>query len=345
MEMPGPPRWRTYALHHSITSNKLRVEDVDNRVRNVLELVNRVAASGVGEDVEESTRDVEETGILLRKAAAESIVLLKNEGGILPLRSDKKVAVIGPNSKVATYCGGGSASLSAYYTVTPYDGVKARCSEVEYSAGGYGHRLLPLLDGKVETADGRKGFNFRAYMDGPEVKDRTFFDEAHVTSSYFFLTDYEHPKLNGNLFYAEIETYFTPTEDGIWDFGLQVHGTCTLTIDGVLIVDNATKQVPGDSFFGSGTIEEIGSIEVKAGQKYKLEVSFASAPSSTLTRSGVTAFRKGGIRLGGCLRLDEELALDQAVEVAKSVEQVIIFAGLNVRYHTCILKIMSTNCS
>ncbi|KAG4429804.1 hypothetical protein IFR05_014715 [Cadophora sp. M221] len=329
LEMPGPPRWRTPALLHSIACNKLSVTEIDNRVRNVLELVNRLADCGLEQDMEESTRDIEDTRVLLRRAAAESIVLMKNDENILPLRTNKKVAVIGPNSKISTYCGGGSASLSSYYAVAPYDGVKGFCSDVEHAQGCYGHRLLPLLNGKTETANGEQGFTFRAYHAGPEIPDRKPFDEVRVTNSYFFLTDYEHPKLNGSLFYAEIETYLTPLEDTIWGFGLQVHGTCTLEVDDNLVVDNATTQVAGNSFFGAGTREERGTILLKGGQKHKLFIRFGSAETSKLTRNGVTAFRKGGFRLGGCPRLYEEAELERAVQVAKSADQVIVFAGLN----------------
>lgn len=61
----------------------------------------------------------------MRKVASESIVLLKNEGGILPLQASKlkKIAIIGPNAKARVIGGGGSASLKASYFITPYDGI------------------------------------------------------------------------------------------------------------------------------------------------------------------------------------------------------------------------------
>ena len=63
--------------------------------------------------------------MLMRKLAAESIVLLKNEGDILPLRPSelKKVAILGGNAKAIVLGGGGSASLKPSYFVSPYDGI------------------------------------------------------------------------------------------------------------------------------------------------------------------------------------------------------------------------------
>jgi beta-glucosidase len=64
---------------------------IDERVRNVLNLVNRVAAAGIPENAEEKTADTPETAALLRKIGGESIVLMKNEDSVLPLKKDKKV--------------------------------------------------------------------------------------------------------------------------------------------------------------------------------------------------------------------------------------------------------------
>lgn len=65
---------------------------LNERVRNVLNLVNRCAGSKIPEHAEEKTADTPETAALLRKIGAESIVLMKNEGNILPLKKDKKVS-------------------------------------------------------------------------------------------------------------------------------------------------------------------------------------------------------------------------------------------------------------
>jgi beta-glucosidase len=89
--MPGPTRWRTDALTHAINSNKLGPWVLDERVRNILNLVRLCQKSGIPESQEEIVRDTPEDRKLLRRAAAESIVLLKNEGGILPFKKDKKV--------------------------------------------------------------------------------------------------------------------------------------------------------------------------------------------------------------------------------------------------------------
>ncbi|KAH8658180.1 putative beta-glucosidase I [Xylariales sp. PMI_506] len=329
LEMPGPPTWRGTSLYHAINSGKVSEDTLDDRVRNILQAVKRAARCGVTEGQEPQPRDVPETAALLRKAAAESIVLMKNDDSLLPLDRKKTVAVIGPNSKIAAYCGGGSAALTPYRVVTPFAGIQGFCEDVKFAQGCYGHKDLPLLNDKLMTSDGKPGLIFRFYNDPPETSDRDCVDEVHVRSSLIHLTDYYNNSLNHPLFYGEAEGYLTPAEDSLWDFGLSVQGTARLFINGEEIIDNETKQILGHSFFGSGTREECGSIHLSANTTYKIVIKFASAITSKLAKKGIVPQRKGGVRLGGCPRIDPETAIQEAVALAKCTDQVVLFGGLN----------------
>ena len=99
----------------------------------------------------ERSDDSEENKLLMRKVASESIVLLRNEGDILPLNPLKlrKIAIIGPNAKAIILSGGGSALLKPNYFVNPYDGIVSALeqagsgTEVTYSEGARGLFLFP----------------------------------------------------------------------------------------------------------------------------------------------------------------------------------------------------------
>ena len=90
--MPGPTRFRGNALGHAITTNKVPQHILDDRVRQMLKLVNRCAASKVPENAPEKELDTPETSALLREIAADSIVLLKNTKQVLPLSKSKPVS-------------------------------------------------------------------------------------------------------------------------------------------------------------------------------------------------------------------------------------------------------------
>ena len=331
LEMPGPTRWRGEALPHAVTSNKVKTHVLDERVRAVLKTVKLAAKSGIPENAPEGTLNRHEDHTLMRRAAAESVVLLRNQHKTLPLDNSKPIAVMGPNARMNTaISGGGSASLLPYYTVTPFDGINAQAkSTVHYALGAHNHKELPLLGTRLQTYDGKPGFMFRVFDKPTDCSDRKLLQELHLTHSYMLLFDHKVPNLTGSLYYIDLEAIFVPDEDGLYDLGLTVEGTARLFVDGKLIVDNATHQRPGTAFFGNGTVEEITSVELKAGKAYAIRVEFGSAPTSTLQKPGTVSFGPGGLRIGGCKRIDPDAAIAEAVALAAEVEQVVIFAGLN----------------
>ena len=333
--MPGKTRWRGDALAHAVSANKVPEFILDERVRNLLNLINYVEPVGIPENAPEKGLNRPEDQALLRRAAAESVVLMKNQDNILPLKKDKSVLVIGPNAKLATYCGGGSASLEPYYTVTPFEGVSAKGqASVAFSQGIYSHKDLPLLGPQLKTADGRTGFMFRVFNEPPTQANRELVDEIHLVSSSGFLMDYVNPKIKSMTFYVDMEGFFTPEEDGLYDFGVTVVGTGRLLVDDEVVVDNTTNQHRGSAFFGSGTIEEKGSKHLQAGRAYKVVLQFGTAPTSDLDNRGIVVFGPGGFRFGASRRVSQEDLISHAVEQAARAEQVVLFAGLSMEWET-----------
>ncbi|KAH8590033.1 glycosyl hydrolase family 3 N terminal domain-containing protein [Bisporella sp. PMI_857] len=333
LEMPGPSRWRGQQLSHALLSKKVTRYTLDERVREILKLVNRASKTGILENAVERARNILETADLLRKLSGESIVLLKNERSVLPFQKNKEVAVIGPNAKIAAFCGGGSASLQPYYAVTPFEGIREKATEVHYATGCTTHKLLPLLGPQLRTADGGLGVTFKAFTLPQYFEDREPVEVLNVQDTYMYLSDYHHPKLTEDLWYAEVEAWFTPEETCDFEFGLTVFGTGRLYIDDELLVDNESKQRNGGSFFNVGTVEETGIKRVIKGQTYKLKVVYASGVTTKLANAdGVVSFGGGGIRIGGAKVIDDQEEIGKAVALAKRVDQVVLCLGLNCDY-------------
>ncbi|KAK4691840.1 beta-glucosidase, partial [Lecanoromycetidae sp. Uapishka_2] len=329
LEMPGPTRWRGEMLSHAVKNNKVPRYVLDERVRAVLKTIRLAAKSGIPEDAPERKLDRPRDREFLRDVAAESIVLLKNKKGILPLDKSRTVVIIGPNSRVAAFSGGGSASLLPYYTVTPYEGVAAQCGDTRLSQGAYSHKELPLLGYSLRNADGEIGFNFKAYDKPVDNPDRKLLDHLHLSNSYMHLSDHIIANYSSSLYYVDVTGTFTPEEDGVYDFGLTVQGTGRLFIDGKLLVDNVHDQTRGTAFFSAGTIEKIGSLELISGKSYALSVEFGSAPTAEASERSSVSGGAGGLRIGGCKRIDPNQAVADAVQLASQVDQVVVFAGLN----------------
>lgn len=96
-----------------------------------------------------------------RKIGDAGIVLLKNDGGLLPVGPDvKKIAVVGENAVKMMTVGGGSSSLKVQHEIRLLDGLKERSGDdVEINfARGYVGATARVQDGiYMETPeDGRK---------------------------------------------------------------------------------------------------------------------------------------------------------------------------------------------
>jgi beta-glucosidase len=242
-----------------------------------------------------------------------------------------QVAVIGPNAKIAAYCGGGSASLLPYYAITPFDGIKAQATDVKYSLGVTAYKKLPFLSYLTKTKSGEPGLTMKVYLDPPSKKDREQVDEVYTRSAEVMLMDYKHPRLpENNLYYLALEGQFTPDETDTYQFSVSVAGTAKVFVDGKLVVDNETKQVMGDSFFGSGTREEIGEMKLQKGKTYNISITVGTLPTMTVRSPGATSMGAGGVRAGCTRKTNAKVELEKAVALAKEVDQVVICAGLNV---------------
>ncbi|KAI1806121.1 glycoside hydrolase family 3 protein [Daldinia bambusicola] len=334
LEMPGPPRFRGEPLKFNVSADKVRTLILDQRVKAMLGFIKKCAVSGVKENAPQGTADTPETAELLRRIGNEGIVLLKNEKSVLPLKKDKKTVIIGPNAKVSTYHGGGSASLAAYYAVTPFDGISNKLlSKPDYTIGQYSHKLLPLLGYSTKSTKGAQGMTMKVYTDGHDVLDRQPVDQLELLKTEMLLIDYENPNVKSPLWYATLEGSLIAEEDATWEFGVVVSGSANLYINGELIVDNTTEQKLGDAFFGSATVEVKGFYKLEKGKTYNFKVTFGSSPTSKLG-GGAVLLNGGALRVGGCKVIDSKAEIAHAVELARTADQVIVCAGLNAEWET-----------
>ena len=109
----------------AVSGGQLKQEAVDDAARRILRVMFTAglfdnAHTGGGEV------DTPEQRAVARTAAAESIVLLKNTGGVLPLDAAKirSVLVTGPSAAIARTGGGGSSLVRPKYSVTALDGIR-----------------------------------------------------------------------------------------------------------------------------------------------------------------------------------------------------------------------------
>ncbi len=113
----------------SIATGALSEDLVDEKVRQILRV--RYAIKPVPADVANTVMTSQpESQQIAREVAEKSIVLLKNEGSVLPLKKGiKTIAVIGQNAVLKTQSGGMGAGVKALYEITPLQGIETRAAK------------------------------------------------------------------------------------------------------------------------------------------------------------------------------------------------------------------------
>ncbi|WP_229776853.1 glycoside hydrolase family 3 C-terminal domain-containing protein [Alicyclobacillus cellulosilyticus] len=117
LEMPGNGGVGDRKIVAAVQAGKLPESVLNEAVARILRVVLRAVANRK----EGATYDVAVHHQLARRAARESMVLLKNEGDILPLRRGGTIAVIGAFARSPRYQGGGSSHVHPTRLDIPYE--------------------------------------------------------------------------------------------------------------------------------------------------------------------------------------------------------------------------------
>ncbi|GAA1057704.1 glycosyl hydrolase [Agromyces luteolus] len=109
LEMPANGGRSDAQVVAAVEAGELDASVLDTGARRAVELAQK-AVAGADPD---AAYDVDEHHALAREAAANSIVLLRNEGSLLPLAPEASVAVIGEFARTPRFQGGGSSHVNA----------------------------------------------------------------------------------------------------------------------------------------------------------------------------------------------------------------------------------------
>jgi beta-glucosidase len=107
VEMPGPSAFRGEKLIAAVRAGEVVERVIDEKVLRVLCLARRTDALGSSRPDRRPKRSPSEAAALLRRAAAESFVLLRNEGELLPMNAGSSIAVLGRVAALPPLQGGG----------------------------------------------------------------------------------------------------------------------------------------------------------------------------------------------------------------------------------------------
>jgi len=330
LEMPGPARLFGEALMTAVEQGEVSESTIDEKIYRILKIVDR---SGVNTQVGTPIEDLDNKNYsgLLREAAEEAIILLKNEKSILPLDREKirSIAVIGPNAAVPRVAGAGSSRVTPHYAITPLQGLMDFCGgriRIDYEQGCTNNFLTPLLDPSYLSPDSESDDSglMASYYANNEFAGEPVFNRLEKIFNFnqgrMVNNTTPGPGLDPDLFSVCWTGILKPPVTGLYRFGLMTDGFCRVQINGKLLVQKWMGKDPE-----KGTLsgeERIGEIELEAGKPCALKVEYCL----DLEHQG---FRR--LRLGCEIPL-EAGAMDRAVQRATDADLALVFVGLTEEY-------------
>ena len=316
LEMPGPGPFLGMPLLDPVRKGELAQSGIDESVRRILRVLFFVGAFDNERAKLPQALDTFEHRELARELAAEAIVLLKNDRGVLPIGREnaKSIAVIGPSAAVARTGGGGSSEVEPFYSVSPLQGLQKRCGDairVRYARGcllpaeieAIGSKVL-LPEGGVPGQHGLKGeyFNNQDFSGDPVL---TRIDEQ---------IDFEWgggapaPGIGDDNFSVRWTGKLVPLSTFKYRIGMTSDDGIRLYIDDKLLVDHWKDHGPAT---------QTAEIDLEAGKEYRLRIEYHEASGGAMVRLGWAG---------------NEDYIGQAAQLAADCDVAVVCAGLSVAF-------------
>jgi beta-glucosidase len=340
LAMPGPRGPWGAALVAAVRSGVVAEELIDDKVLRLLRLARQVGAlgspglgspglDGTGLDGTIIPSGPDRAGpaplppALLRRTAAASLVLLRNEDQALPLdpAALARVAVLGPNAVHPVIQGGGSAAVIPGGLSTPADALRealAGQAEVTVAAGCQTWETVPEPAARTlrDPFSGDPGVRVE-YRDGGGSLLGS--EHRHSTVFAWWGDDGLPPGIGwGESGTVTVLTTFRAETTGPHTIGAAGVGRLVLAVDDAMIAEEETP-VPADpveTMTRPGQI--MGAVWLTAGQEAAVRLDF---------RPSADAEGPLAVRLGIVASPDEDAALDEAVRAAAAADVAVVVAG------------------
>ncbi|MBI1179747.1 MAG: beta-D-glucoside glucohydrolase [Alphaproteobacteria bacterium] len=318
-EMPGPPRHFGPALAQAVASGAVTPEAVDRAAAGMLTLVLRAQAAGGGAALNTPAHQE-----IARRAAEEAIVLLKNDGGLLPLDAGRlrRVAVIGPNADEAIIQGGGSAHAIPFRETTPLDALRALLGdgiEIVHAPGLDNEPVVPLIDRRLLSHAGGNDAGLAAtYYASDDWSGLPVRQGVEAYLHKFGFPDAAVTAADGR-FSALWEGFLCPDRTGAHEIAVEYAakpGTeAEICIDGELVAGPSGTVEPFRFVEVVRMSRAKGTVTLEAGRRYRIEVRYRTAGGA------LQLFRVGLRKPSG--------SVAAAVEAARGADVALVFVGVS----------------
>jgi len=324
LAMPGPNRYWGPALADAVRAGQVPEEMVDDKLTRLLGVARRVGAlsetATAGNGADPPAPDLI-PATLLRRAVAGSLVLLHNDGGVLPLAAGgiHRVAVIGPNALHPVIQGGGSARVIPASAPAPVRALReAFGAEVTVTSAPGCWTWVgvpePPRGSVTDPVTGEPGVRLEFATSGGEV-----FATEHRAATALAWWDGLPPGVGwGESGVIRVRAAFRAEAGGPYLFGAAGVGQLTITVNGAVAAQGET-QVPADPVETMTRPGEIrGQVTLPGGQDSAVTVEFSPAAAC----QGPVA-----LRLGITPSADEQTLMAEAVAAAAAADVAVVVVG------------------
>lgn len=174
LEMPGDGETSTQEIITAVHEGRLQESTLDRSVLRVLKMAKKYSTV----NQPDVTYDRDEQHEFARQLADDSIVLLKNDHDLLPVKHGQSMVMVGELAKKPRYQGGGSSKVNAHHLVTPLEAAPAECEYTQgYSLNGQDDP--DLANSAVEAAQKHDVVIFFAGF--PEEMEAEGFDKTTIS--------------------------------------------------------------------------------------------------------------------------------------------------------------------
>ena len=269
LEMPGPARWMSEGhVKRALEEGRLTVEALNDKVRRLLCVLEKARLFTNPDLQPERAENKPQHRRVIREAAREAIVLLKNDGTLPLKKAVRSIAVIGPYAGIAQILGGGSSSVTPHYAVSPYEGIKNRAGDkikVQAAPGCFIHKTLPApAPETLSTSDKERGLTLSLF-NGTELSGEPVYREV-TTRVHYGWFDRSVPKVDQEAFSLRLEGFFTPAATGTHKLALFAVGWGKLYLDEELVIDHSSDAAMGKQL--------TADLNLEGGKAYPIKIEY-----------------------------------------------------------------------
>ncbi|CAG8410921.1 unnamed protein product [Penicillium salamii] len=331
LEMPGPTKFRGEKLLKPIQNNEVSEEAVDDCARRVLELAAKLGRFDQPVEPPERALEDESRDAFIRDGGAMGMVLLKNDGEVLPLPEGATVAVIGYHALTPTLGGGGSARVDSIHAISPADGFQAAGFRTKICPGVPVYGALPHADASSISQSGTEVQTgepvLLEWFSGTAIGENPVHKEFRPLSEYMIKEKW--PEYLDQTYCTRMSFDLRPVSTGAHVFSVISTGPAICYINGTKVFERQqdTNLSPESFYFFKSKLERRFDFNMKAGELYSIVLESWNTDLDILNREPLN----GRMFQGSAIRFQEFVdipgRIQEACTAAQESEYAIVCVG------------------